>query len=362
MHASAAAALLRHLAGAAAAAAAAPRAARPLISLAAFRPLATSREYSAGARRGVGAAAGPVPRRAGAAAAAGARDVRARSRRRNIFLDPGAGPGPAPLDPDQPLSTLYDSSRFHDDDDEADFAAAGAAEEEAEAAAADDAAAATAAATRAGDLPPARHARVRSAEFVKSSPDVAACPPESFPEFAVIGRSNVGKSSLINLLTGRAALAAVSKTPGKTRLINHFIINKSWYLVDLPGYGFARASKEKVLEWNAFTREYFLERKSLAAVLLLVDASIPPTEIDLACADWLGEAGVAFTLVFTKVDKRRKGATGAGDNIAAFEAALAERCDALPPAVATSARSGAGKGALLGHIARLRGAWNAHAL
>jgi GTP-binding protein len=211
-------------------------------------------------------------------------------------------------------------------------------------------------------LPPARNVRVKSAEFIKSSVDVASCPPAVYPEFAVIGRSNVGKSSLINLLTGRNSLAMVSKTPGKTKLINHFLINKAWYLVDLPGYGYARASKDKVLTWNRFTRDYFLERSSLAAVLLLIDATIPPMELDLSCADWLGEAGVAYTLVYTKVDKRKKGEPPVADNVAAFEAALAQRCDALPPAVATSSKSGAGKMELLAHVARLRALYNAHRL
>lgn len=248
-----------------------------------------------------------------------------------------------------PPQALYGSGRFNDDEDEANFSDP----------VPDDSQAVPAPVVASPDgvlatLPPARNVRVKTAEFVKSSPSVADCPPAVYPEFAVIGRSNVGKSSLINMLTGRNALAMVSKTPGKTRLINHFIINGSWYLVDLPGYGYARASKEKVLTWNKFTREYFLERDTLASVLLLIDASIPPLELDVACANWLGEAGVAYTLVYTKLDKRKKGVPNAEENIAAFEAQLAQSCDALPPAVATSSKSGKGKAELLAHIGQLR--------
>lgn len=283
---------------------------------------------------------------------------------------PAPSASPAHRRPPLPrrAQTLYGSGRFNDDDEEDYTVAApdpedGSSDEEADAPPAPAAAAAAAPAAPADGtevrLPPARNVRVKTAEFIKSSPDVASCPPAVYPEFAVIGRSNVGKSSLINLLTGRNALAMVSKTPGKTKLINHFLINGAWYLVDLPGYGYARASKDKVLTWNRFTREYFLQRPTLASVLLLIDASIPPMELDISCANWLGEAGVAYTLVYTKMDKRKKGEQKAADNIAAFEAALAGSCDALPPAVATSARSGAGKAELLAHIARLRGLYNA---
>jgi GTP-binding protein len=211
-------------------------------------------------------------------------------------------------------------------------------------------------------LPPARNVKVKTAEFIKSSVTTEQCPAAIYPEFAVIGRSNVGKSSLINLLTGRNSLAMVSKTPGKTKCINHFLINNAWYLVDLPGYGYARTSKDNVLGWNKFTREYFLERETLVSVLLLIDASIPPMPIDLACANWLGEAEVPYTLVYTKVDKRKKGIPDAAENIAAFEEKLMEKWDDLPSAVATSSRSGAGRNELLSHIARLRSLYNTNQL
>ena len=132
--------------------------------------------------------------------------------------------------------------------------------------------------------------------------------------------------------------------------------------MDLPGYGYAKTSKDNVLVWNKFTREYFLERETLVTVLLLIDASIPPMEIDLACANWLGDAEVPYTLVYTKVDKRKKGVPPAEENIAAFEAKLSEKWDALPSAVATSSRSGSGKSELLAHIARLRSLYNKNEL
>jgi GTP-binding protein len=244
---------------------------------------------------------------------------------------------------------LYDSSRFNDDGDDIATTSSTVPEDHA----AEDA-------SRSKDLKvfTARNVKVKTAEFLKSSVTVKDCPPPVYPEFAVIGRSNVGKSSLINLITGRNSLAMVSKTPGKTKCINHFLINGSWYLVDLPGYGYARVSKENVAGWSKFTREYFLERENLAAVLVLVDASIPPMQLDIECASWLAEAEVPFVLVYTKLDKRKKGVPPARENIAAFEAALLERYEVLPPAVATSSRTGKGKGELLALIGQMRSAYN----
>ena len=153
--------------------------------------------------------------------------------------------------------TLYDSSRFNDDDDEDDWTPAPDSTLDAGTALAGTPVDADDVSAVPSKLPAARNVRVKSAEFIKSSVSVKDCPPAVYPEFAIIGRSNVGKSSLINLLTGRSSLAMVSKTPGKTRCINHFLINGAWYLVDLPGYGYARQSKDTVLSWNKFTREYF---------------------------------------------------------------------------------------------------------
>lgn len=206
-------------------------------------------------------------------------------------------------------------------------------------------------------LPAPSHSRVKTADFVKSSTAVSQCPPAKHPEFAVIGRSNVGKSSLINMLTGKKALAQISKTPGKTKCINHFIINNSWFLVDLPGYGYAKRSKDLRLEWNDFTKDYLLNRATLANVLLLIDSSIPPTQVDLECADWLAASQVPFALVFTKLDKRKKGIPSPQENIDAFKEALMEEWEHLPFSLETSALKNTGRQELLSHIASLRVLW-----
>ena len=253
------------------------------------------------------------------------------------------------------MQDLYDSGRFNDDENETPMSMAEMDED----------------GQKDGDDAPSkstknkargiRDVKVKTAEFLKSSVDVKHCPAAVYPEFAVIGRSNVGKSSLINMMTGRNALAMVSKTPGKTRCINHFLINRSWYLVDLPGYGYARVSKDNIAEWNEFTREYFLERENLAAVLLLVDASIPPLELDINCAGWLVEAQVPFVIVFTKLDKRKKGVPPAEENMASFETMLQEKYEDLPPIIATSSKTRKGKGELLTLIAQIRSHYNASA-
>ncbi|KAK9833597.1 hypothetical protein WJX84_010058 [Apatococcus fuscideae] len=204
------------------------------------------------------------------------------------------------------------------------------------------------------ELPKASHTKVKTAEYVGSAVKLTQCPPPKLPEFAIIGRSNVGKSSLINMLTGRASLALTSKTPGKTQCINHFIINKTWYLVDLPGYGYAKRAKTSRLEWNEFTKEYFLKRESLAMVLLLVDGSIPPQAIDLECAMWLAESEVPFTLVFTKIDKRKKKLPSPAANIKEFCDKLLEEFRDLPMVIKTSAIKATGRLELLGFIAQLR--------
>ena len=203
-------------------------------------------------------------------------------------------------------------------------------------------------------LPAPKKARVTSAEFIKSSVTVDACPPPVYPEFAVIGRSNVGKSSLINMLTGRNSLAMVSKTPGKTKCINHFFISKSWYLVDLPGYSYAKTSRANIMMWNKFTREYFAKRETLVNVFLLVDASIPPMEIDISCANWFGESEIPFTIVYTKLDKKKKGCSPSEENIAAFEERLLESFETLPVRIRTSSKAGQGKNELLNYIAQMR--------
>ncbi|GBG60040.1 hypothetical protein CBR_g371 [Chara braunii] len=205
------------------------------------------------------------------------------------------------------------------------------------------------------------HSRIKSAVFVKSSAGVKDCPQtEKVPEFAVIGRSNVGKSSLINMLTNRKDLAEVSKKPGKTRLINHFLINDSWHLVDLPGYGFAKVPSGIRLNWSDFTKEYFLQRKQLVAVLLLVDASIPPQQIDLDCLDWMGRNKIPLVIVFTKCDRKKKKKNGGvkpAENVKHFEQRVSEYYSDPPAWFMTSAVSGIGKAELLTHVAQLRNYW-----
>ncbi|GFH06813.1 EngB-type G domain-containing protein [Haematococcus lacustris] len=175
------------------------------------------------------------------------------------------------------------------------------------------------------------------------------------PEFAVIGRSNVGKSSLINALTGNDKLAKVSKEPGATKLINHFLIDDGWCLVDLPGYGFSKtAGKAAREEWLSFTKDFFISRDALVHVLLLVDASLPPQAVDIDCANWLAECQVPFCIVFTKVDNRKKDLPTPAANIKAFKTMLAADWEALPWCFETSSRTGTGKAQLLGYLASLR--------
>jgi len=205
-------------------------------------------------------------------------------------------------------------------------------------------------------LPEPKDSRVKSATFIKSSVKTADCPPAKYAEIAIVGRSNVGKSSLINMLTNRKSLAMVSKEPGKTRCINHFLINDSWYLVDLPGYGYARIGKDSRREFDVFTKSYFQEREALIMVMQLVDSSIPPQKTDLEYSYWLADNEVPFTLVFTKADKRKKGQPKQADNMTAYKRALVEKMgfSVVPPCLLTSAESGAGKKELLNYMSSLR--------
>ncbi|KAH7430412.1 hypothetical protein KP509_09G097300 [Ceratopteris richardii] len=202
-------------------------------------------------------------------------------------------------------------------------------------------------------------AHIEHAEFVKSSVNVQDCPKGGLPEFAFVGRSNVGKSSLINTLVCRRQLAKTSKTPGKTQVINHFIIDKSWYLVDLPGYGFARAPSSIRVSWDSFTRDYFLKRQTLVCVLLLVDASVQPKKSDAEYADWLASNKVPYTLVFTKCDKRRsRNKNAAQNNVFEFLKLLKdEDVKKIPPWVMTSCVNRQGTNELLLHLAHLRDHW-----
>ena len=189
---------------------------------------------------------------------------------------------------------------------------------------------------------------IKSAEFVISNSQVSKCPTTGLPEYAFIGRSNVGKSSLINMLTGRKGLAMTSQKPGKTQLINHFIINDAWYLVDLPGYGYARLSKDGREKLKKMIEDYALERKELICLFVLVDARHDPQKIDLEFIEWLGEEGVPFALVFTKADKLTKGKLAA--NIESYKARLRQQWEELPPLFITSSEEGLGREELLDYI------------
>lgn len=189
---------------------------------------------------------------------------------------------------------------------------------------------------------------IKSAEFVISNSRVEKCPTTGLPEYAFIGRSNVGKSSLINMLTARKGLAMTSQKPGKTQLINHFIINDAWYLVDLPGYGYARLGKDSRDSLRRMIEDYVLERKELVLLFVLLDCRHYPQKIDLEFIQWLGEEGVPFALVFTKADKLSKGRLAA--NVEAYKAKLHEEWEELPPIFVTSSEERMGRDELLGYI------------
>lgn len=192
---------------------------------------------------------------------------------------------------------------------------------------------------------------VNSARFVISNSDVTKCPSDIRHEFAFIGRSNVGKSTLINMLTGNKGLAMTSATPGKTMLINHFIVNDSWYLVDLPGYGFARRGKESREELRAMIESYILNRPQMTNLFLLIDSRHEPQKIDMEFMEWLGENGIPFSIVFTKIDKM--GPEAGKRKIADYCTALLETWEELPPVFMTSGVDRRGREALLDYIGEL---------
>eukprot|EP00270_Netrium_digitus_P010531 TRINITY_DN3273_c0_g1_i1.p1 TRINITY_DN3273_c0_g1~~TRINITY_DN3273_c0_g1_i1.p1 ORF type:complete len:341 (-),score=48.88 TRINITY_DN3273_c0_g1_i1:273-1295(-) len=204
------------------------------------------------------------------------------------------------------------------------------------------------------EFPPGRRPLVKQAEFIKSSSHESQCPTTDHPEFAVVGRSNVGKSSLINMLVGRKGLALTSKKPGKTQLINHFLINGSWFLVDLPGHGYAKAPTDLRDQWIDFTQSYLAKRESLVAVFLLVDSTIPPQVIDIECADWMKRKKVPVVIVFTKCDKKKKAKNGGRpphENATKFLEELSEYYPQVPQWIMTSSVTGQGKEELLRYIA-----------
>ena len=203
---------------------------------------------------------------------------------------------------------------------------------------------------------------IRSATFTLSSPNYRKCPTDGRPEYAFIGRSNVGKSSLINMLTGVRGLAKTSGRPGKTQLINHFLVvseseqsgqktTDEWYLVDLPGYGYARTSKSTRDSFSQMIRDYFLHREQLTNTYLLVDSRIPPQRIDLEFINFLGTEGVPFTIVFTKTDKEKQ--REVMGNIRQMKLELSKTWEELPPMVLTSSLTGYGRDTLLDQIATI---------
>ena len=189
---------------------------------------------------------------------------------------------------------------------------------------------------------------IKTAEFTLSAPMVTMCPQDTKPEYAFIGRSNVGKSSLINMLTNNRKLAKTSSTPGKTLLINHFIINKEWYLVDLPGYGFAKRSKKEIDKLDQMIRGYILQRDQLVNVFVLVDVRLEPQKIDLEFIEWLGLSSVPFAIVFTKADKLT--AHKARQAVEAYKQKLLETWEELPPIFVTSAERKEGREEVLQYI------------
>lgn len=190
--------------------------------------------------------------------------------------------------------------------------------------------------------------KIKSAEFVISNTDYKLCPKDNRPEFAFIGRSNVGKSSLINMLTNNKNLAKTSGRPGKTQLINHFVINNEWYLVDLPGYGYAKASKVQREKWEKFIAEYLTKREQLLNVFVLLDCRLEPQKIDLEFMNWCGEKQIPFSMVFTKIDKLSS--SSLQKNLTRYKKEMLKYWEALPPVFTTSAESAFGKERVLNYI------------
>lgn len=192
---------------------------------------------------------------------------------------------------------------------------------------------------------------IKTAAYSQSAPTIALCPKDDKPEYAFIGRSNVGKSSLINMLTNHKRLAKTSSTPGKTLLINHFIINKEWYLVDLPGYGYAKRSKKEVARLDQMIRSYILGREQLVNVFVLVDIRLEPQKIDLEFIEWLGISSIPFSIIFTKADKLS--AQKVRMNVDAYSQELGKSWEELPPIFITSAESKQGRDDVLDYIEQI---------
>lgn len=190
--------------------------------------------------------------------------------------------------------------------------------------------------------------QIRSAEYISGCVSVEKCPTPNLPEYAFIGRSNVGKSSLINMITGRKKLAKTSVTPGKTRIINHFLIDASWYLVDLPGYGYARISKKERLAWENMIEQYLLKRPNLVCVFLLIDARIKPQANDQQVMEWLASLQIPFVLLFTKSDKLSR--NDLAQKIASYQDHLMQEWQHPPTSIITSSATSYGRGDVLEFI------------
>jgi GTP-binding protein len=189
---------------------------------------------------------------------------------------------------------------------------------------------------------------IKTAEFQISNTDVSKCPATNLPEYAFIGRSNVGKSSLINMLTSRKSLAKTSSTPGKTLLINHFLINGDWYIVDLPGYGYARRGMSERKQLKSIIESYIMQREQMTNLFVLIDSRIKPQKIDLEFMSWLGEHGVPFSIVFTKMDKL--GRQAGNNNVEAYKTELLNTWEELPPVFLSSSEDGRGRDEILSYI------------
>jgi GTP-binding protein len=189
---------------------------------------------------------------------------------------------------------------------------------------------------------------IKSATFICSNTKISALPVANMPEYAFIGRSNVGKSSLINMLVNQHGLAKTSQKPGKTQLINHFLVNEKWYIVDLPGYGYAKVSKNSRENWEKFIRNYITKRESLQCVFILIDSRLTPQKIDIEFCCWMGEIQVPFVLAFTKADKQSTAKTN--QNIALFKKELSGWFEEIPPVFSTSAEKLQGKDEILNFI------------
>lgn len=189
---------------------------------------------------------------------------------------------------------------------------------------------------------------IKDARFIVSNTDVKKCPRPDKPEYAFIGRSNVGKSSLINMLTNRKSLAKISGKPGKTRLINHFLINDEWYLVDLPGYGYAKIGKKEREKWEKSFRNYILVRENLYCIFVLIDSRHEPQPIDLEFMEWLGMSQIPFVIIFTKTDKLKPGELE--KNIESYKLKMLEQWESMPEWLVSSSATGEGREEILQYI------------